>query len=170
MIIYDAIIIGGGVIGLSTLRSSLLAGYNTILIERNPHLCNGASGRNLGILCTGVDAPYGSLERALIRDDSIPNVRECCLVHNVPMRECGSLVCSWPWDDIDDDVDAGEKKLDDSQIARSGNSHARLQHVLYESHIAGDKDAAYLSSDKVAQLDPSLITECRMQRSCTYTR
>ena len=54
MIIYDAIIIGGGVIGLYTLRSSLLAGYNTILIERNPHLCNGASGRNSGILCTGV--------------------------------------------------------------------------------------------------------------------
>ena len=77
MTIYDAIIIGGGVIGLSTLRSSLLAGYNTILIERNPHLCNGASGRNSGILCTGVDAPYGSLERALIRD-SISNVREFC--------------------------------------------------------------------------------------------
>ena len=99
--IYDAIIIGVGVIGLSILHSSLLSNYNTILIEQNLHLLNGASGRNSGILCTGVDAPTNSLERALIRD-SISRVREFCIMYNVPMRECGSLVCLWPWDDTDD--------------------------------------------------------------------
>jgi len=112
--IYDAIIIGGGVIGLSTLHSSLISNYNTILIEQNLHLLNKASGRNSGILCTGVDASNGSLERALIRD-SISRVREFCLKYNVPMRECGSLVCLWPWDDdtvtsIVSSVD--EKKFD----------------------------------------------------------
>ena len=76
--IYDAIIIGGGVIGLSILHSSLMSNYNTILIEQNLHLCDGASGRNSGILCTGVDAPSSSLERALIRD-SISRVREFCV-------------------------------------------------------------------------------------------
>ena len=65
--VYDTVIIGGGVIGLSILRASLLAGYNAILLERNADLCDCASGRNSGVLCTGVDAPMGSLERALIR-------------------------------------------------------------------------------------------------------
>jgi len=156
--IYDAIIIGGGVIGLSILHTSLLSNYNTILIEQNLHLLDKASGRNSGILCTGVDAPCGSLERALIRD-SISRVREFCLMYNVPMRECGSLVCLWPWDDdTSDSVD--EKKfdglLDDEKISRD-----RLQQVLHESHIAGDTDAIFLSSSTISKMEPSLSTECR---------
>lgn len=58
--IYDTVIIGGGVVGLSILRTALLSGYNAILFERNPHLCDEASGRNSGIICTGVDAPAGT--------------------------------------------------------------------------------------------------------------
>ncbi|KAL7533939.1 hypothetical protein ACHAXR_005538 [Thalassiosira sp. AJA248-18] len=152
--IYDAVIIGGGVIGLSILRASLLAGHTAILIERNADLCDGASGRNSGVICTGVDAPSGSLERALIRD-SISQVREFCLTHNVPMRECGSLVCLWPWDEDED-----EKKSDEN-VDEIASSHARLKHVLQESHIAGDKDASFLSSEAVSKLEPSLSSKCR---------
>ena len=162
--IYDAIIIGGGVIGLSILHSSLLSNYNTILIEQNLHLLDKASGRNSGILCTGVDAPCNSLERALIRD-SISRVREFCKEFNVPMRECGSLVCLWPWDDatdssVDDDVssrvDEKKKFEDEEKISRD-----RLRQVLHESHIAGDTDATFLSSKAISKLEPSLSTECR---------
>jgi glycine/D-amino acid oxidase-like deaminating enzyme len=48
--IYDTVIIGGGVVGLSILRTALLSGYNAILLEKNPHLLDGASGRNSGII------------------------------------------------------------------------------------------------------------------------
>jgi glycerol-3-phosphate dehydrogenase len=112
---YDVVIIGGGIVGLSILHSALIAGYDAVLLERNPDLCDGASGRNSGILCTGVDAPLGSLERALIRD-SISRIRHFCKEHNVPMRECGSLICLWPWDD---------------------NDEAKLNEVLHESQMAG---------------------------------
>ena len=107
------------------------------------------------MLCTGVDAPSGSLERALIRD-SISCVREFCVVHNVPMRECGSLVCLWPWDE-----EEGEKKIDGKDVDKNAASYARLKHVLHESHIAGDKDASFLSSEEVARLEPSLSSKCR---------
>jgi len=159
--IYDAIIIGGGVIGLSILHSSLLSNYNTILIEQNLHLLNKASGRNSGILCTGVDAPNNSLERALIRD-SISRVREFCLMYNVPMRECGSLVCLWPWDDnTDSDVSSVNEKKFDGLLDEEKNSRDRLQQVLHESHIAGDTDAIFLSSSTISKMEPSLSTECR---------
>jgi glycerol-3-phosphate dehydrogenase len=166
IMIYDTVIIGGGVVGLSILRSALLDGYNAVLLERNPNLCDGASGRNSGVICTGVDAPSGSLERALIRD-SISRVREFCIDHNVPMRECGSLVCLWPWDEHNvnntttDEHD--EKKIDDEAIMSPTNSCSdeSLKHVLHESHIAGDKDAALLSSETVLQLEPSLSSNCR---------
>lgn len=156
--IYDTVIIGGGVVGLSILRASLQAGYNAILLERNPHLCNEASGRNSGVICTGVDAPSGSLERALIRD-SISRVREFCVEHNVPMRECGSLVCLWPWDEHDNIItdDEDEKKIDDDNtlVTKPGSPDDKLERVLQESLIAGD-DATLLSSETVLNLEPSL--------------
>ena len=159
--IYDAIIIGGGVIGLSILHSSLLSNYNTILIEQNLHLLNKASGRNSGILCTGVDAPTNSLERALIRD-SISRVREFCIMFNVPMRECGSLVCLWPWDDDTNDGNSSvDKKKFDGLLDEEKISRDKLQHVLHESHIAGDTDATFLSSSAIAKMEPSLSTDCR---------
>lgn len=166
IMIYDTVIIGGGVVGLSILRSALLDGYNAVLLERNLNLCDGASGRNSGVICTGVDAPSGSLERALIRD-SISRVREFCIEHNVPMRECGSLVCLWPWDEnnVNNTTDEhDEKKIDDEAImlpTKTKSSNESLKRVLHESHIAGDKDAALLSSETVLQLEPSLSSNCR---------
>ncbi|KAL7497461.1 hypothetical protein ACHAWT_007432 [Skeletonema menzelii] len=162
--IYDTVIIGGGVVGLSILHSSLLAGYNAILLERNPDLCDGASGRNSGIICTGVDAPSGSLERALIRE-SISRVRDFCVEHNVPMRECGSLVCLWPWDDHDDDTTThveDEKKIDDENafVTRAVSSNDKLKRVLQESHVAGDNHAALLTSETVNELEPALSSQC----------
>ena len=124
--------------------------YNAIiLLERNPNLCDGASGRNSGVICTGVDAPSSSLERALIRD-SISHVRGLCVEHNVPMRECGSLVCSWPWDDDHNDT-TDEKKIDDDAIMpiMKPSSDEKLERVLHKSHIAGDNDAELLSSETV---------------------
>jgi glycerol-3-phosphate dehydrogenase len=166
--IYDTVIIGGGVVGLSILQNSLLAGYNAILLERNPNLCDGASGRNSGVICTGVDAPSGSLERALIRD-SISRVREFCVQHNVPMRECGSLVCLWPWDDdhrdnnITEEEDVDEKKIDDDTVipVTKPTTNEKLERVLQESHIAGDNGATLLSPEAVLKLEPSLSSQCR---------
>lgn len=136
---YDVVIIGGGIVGLSILHSALIAGYDAVLLERNPDLCDGASGRNSGILCTGVDAPLGSLERALIRD-SISRIRHFCKEHNVPMRECGSLICLWPWDD---------------------NDEAKLNEVLHESQMAGDSDVKLLSPREVNDIESSISTKCK---------
>ncbi|KAL7464577.1 hypothetical protein ACHAXS_004915 [Conticribra weissflogii] len=163
--VVDTVIIGGGVVGLSILRTALLSGYNAILLERNPHLCDDASGRNSGIICTGVDAAPGSLERALIRD-SISRIREFCEDHNVPKRECGSLVCLWPWDEEEDEASGGnqeEEKLEnESEFADYGGKvNKKLRCILRDSHIAGDKDAAYWDSKEVATLEPSLSTNCQ---------
>jgi len=173
MITYDTLIIGGGVIGLSVLHTSLRSGYTAILLERNPHICDGASGRNSGVLCTGVDAPMGSLERALIRD-SISRVREFCGAMNVPMRECGSLVCLWPWDVVEKkktetEEEEDEKKLEDDEgedpTTNDNESlwkqNDKLKEVLHESHIAGDTHAVLLSPSQLSRMEPALSSECR---------
>jgi len=137
--IYDLIIIGGGVVGLSVLRTATLQGYHCALIEKEAHLLSHASGSNSGIACTGVDATPGTLERSLIRDSN-SMFRIYCKDLNVPTRPCGSLVCLWPWDDVKEN---------------------HMDHVLDESHDAGDTHASRLSSSQVRYLEPNLASYCR---------
>jgi len=139
--IYDVFIVGGGVVGISILRSATLAGWKCVLVEKESDLLSCASGSNSGIVCTGVDASPGTLERALIRD-SMSRLRPFLQQHNVPYRPCGSLVCEWPWD------------------ARNDNDN-RLDAVLQESHDAGDTHATRLTPQQVQNLEPNLADCCR---------
>ena len=133
---YDIVIVGGGVVGLAILRAATLQGWHCALVEQEEDLLFWASGSNSGILCTGVDAAPGTLERALIRD-SISIIRPFCQEMNVPYRDCGSLVCQWPWD-VED----------------------RLDEVLHESLNAGDNHAKRLTADQVRQWEPHLNDQC----------
>jgi glycerol-3-phosphate dehydrogenase len=123
---YDVIIIGGGVVGLAVLRAATLKGWRCALVERESDLLEWASGSNSGIVCTGVDA--APLERTLIQNS---NVRQFCHEMNVPYRDCGSLVCTWPWEDGD------------------------LDAVLHES-----LGAQRLTREEVRQWEPHLSQQC----------
>lgn len=146
---YDLIVIGGGVVGLACLRAATLKGWKCALVEAEPDLLSHASGGNSGIVCTGVDAASGTLERALIRD-SISEFRSYCTEHNIPLRPCGSLVCLFPWD-----IPSGSESSD--------NHVALLDHVLQESQTAGDSDAKLYTSgreilqEKEKNISPSLL-------------
>jgi glycerol-3-phosphate dehydrogenase len=133
---YDVVVIGGGVVGLAILRAATLEGWKCALVEREDELLSHASGSNSGIACTGVDCSPGTLERALIRD-SISHIRHFCREMNVPTRECGSMVCCWPWDEED-----------------------RLKEVLYESLDAGDTHAILLSSEQTLEREPRINPSC----------
>lgn len=133
--IYDLIVVGGGVVGLAVLRQATLDGWSCACIEREADLLAHASGSNSGIVCTGVDAAVGTLERALLRD-SISQIRLFCKAMNIPIRQCGSLVCQWPGDDD------------------------RLEDVLQESQLAGDTHAARLTAKEVLDREPFLNASC----------
>jgi glycerol-3-phosphate dehydrogenase len=151
-ILYDLIVIGGGVVGLACLRAATLEGWTCALVEAEPDLLSHASGRNSGVVCTGADAAPGSLERALIRD-SVSQFRAYCRDHNVPIRPCGSLVCRWPWDS--DGEGSGDN---DNDCQRNNNS---LDRVLDESHDAGDTHAKMLTGEQVLR-----EYECNLASTC----
>lgn len=135
--VFDVVVVGGGVVGLAILRAVALAGYHCAVIEKEPHLLHWASGSNSGIVCTGVDAAVGTLERALIRD-SIAQMRLYCRDMNIPTRPCGSLVCQWLWD---------EEK--------------HLPTVLAESVGAGDSQARILDENEVLTMERNLNPSCQ---------
>jgi glycerol-3-phosphate dehydrogenase len=163
--IYDVVIVGGGIVGLSILRhATTCCGWKCVLVEKERHLLTQASGSNSGIICTGVDATNGTLERALIRD-SISRIRPFLNAMNIPHRSCGSLVCQWSWDDQnagddddDDDNDIADEQNDDADQDKKAN--LRLDKVLVESHEAGDLHATKLTPKQLLQREPNLNPSC----------
>jgi len=59
---FDCLVVGGGVVGCSVSRLLQSLGARCAIIERNMYPLGRASGGNSGILCTGYDAPRGSME------------------------------------------------------------------------------------------------------------
>jgi glycerol-3-phosphate dehydrogenase len=151
-LIFDVVVIGGGVVGLSILRQATLWGYTACVVERELDLAGWASGSNSGIVCTGVDAPHGSLERALIRE-SISTVRYHCRAMNVPTREFGSLVCSWTWTTTTTTEGEEGDDDDDDNATKQGDG---LDEVLEQSHMAGDAHARRLTPEDVRNMEPAL--------------
>jgi glycerol-3-phosphate dehydrogenase len=64
--VYDAAVIGGGVVGTAVALALARRGAGTVLLEAQPELATGASGTNSGILHTGFDSVPGELETRLI--------------------------------------------------------------------------------------------------------
>lgn len=94
---YDVIIVGGGITGACTARDCAMRGLVTLLIERED-LCDGASGRNHGLLHSGaryaVNDPEGA--RECIRENKIlRRIASNCV------ESCGGLFISLPEDSLD---------------------------------------------------------------------
>ena len=64
--IFDAVVIGAGVVGCAITRALALAGAQVALVDKAPDILDGASKANSAILHTGFDAPPGSLEARCI--------------------------------------------------------------------------------------------------------
>ncbi len=54
---YDIVIIGGGIAGLSAAQEASRLGHSVVVLEAQSGLAMGASGRNAGILCAGINMP-----------------------------------------------------------------------------------------------------------------
>ena len=63
--IYDSIVIGGGVTGCSVARFLSLYDMSVILLEKETELCQGTSKANSGIAHAGHDPKPGTLKAAL---------------------------------------------------------------------------------------------------------
>ncbi len=91
MNIFDVIVIGGGVVGASILRSLSGSRLSALLLEKSDDVSTGSSRANSGIVHAGYDAEEGTLK-------ALFNVRGCkmypklCRELHVPYRQIGSLV------------------------------------------------------------------------------
>jgi len=90
---YDFVVIGGGIVGVST-ALSLVTMYpekHTILIEKEKSFASHQTGHNSGVIHAGVYYQPGSLKAKFCREGLEETINFCDL-HNIPYKNCGKLL------------------------------------------------------------------------------
>jgi (S)-2-hydroxyglutarate dehydrogenase len=91
--LYDFIVVGGGVVGLATAMELLAArpGASLLLLEKEPAVARHQTGRNSGVIHAGIYYAPGSLKAELCRRGAIAT-KEFCDEHGIRYETCGKLL------------------------------------------------------------------------------
>jgi len=91
--IFDYAVIGGGIIGLATAMTLGRRDPNAriILFEKEPEFAQHQSGRNSGVIHSGIYYKPGSLKAKLAREGNRSMV-EFCREHGIKHAVCGKII------------------------------------------------------------------------------
>ncbi len=89
----DVLVLGGGVVGVAVARALSLKGLKVTVLEKEEGLARHASGRNSGVLHSGVFNRPGTL-KAEMTSNGLPQVLAFCQARGVPHRVTGKVVCA----------------------------------------------------------------------------
>lgn len=98
-ILYDVIIVGGGVVGCFIARALSRYKLRLLLLERESDVCSGASKANTAIVHAGYDAKPGTLKASL----NVAGNRmydQICADLDVPFQRCGTYVVAFTEEDL----------------------------------------------------------------------
>lgn len=89
----DVVVVGGGIVGLATARSIARARPGTVVVvlEKERSVATHQTGRNSGVVHSGIYYRPGSLKAALCRE-GVGLMREFTREHGVPYVECGKVI------------------------------------------------------------------------------
>lgn len=87
----DALVIGGGIVGLSIARNLQLNSIETILVEKNSVIGEEVSSRNSGVVHSGIYYKQGSLKASLcLRGNKL--LHEYAALKNISLLKTGKLI------------------------------------------------------------------------------
>jgi L-2-hydroxyglutarate oxidase len=90
---FDELVIGGGIVGLAVAWAILERnpGTRLALVEKEADWARHQTGRNSGVMHSGIYYQPGSLKAKLCRDGN-RRLLEFCSVHGIPHETCGKLI------------------------------------------------------------------------------
>lgn len=90
---YDHAIIGGGIVGLATARELCLQspGARVVVIEKEPASAMHQSGRNSGVIHSGIYYKPGSLKAQYCKEGA-QAMKDFCMERDIPVKSCGKLI------------------------------------------------------------------------------
>ncbi len=91
--IFDFIVIGGGILGLSTARQlqQRYPGQSVLVLEKESSPAQHQTGHNSGVIHAGVYYKPGSLKAKFCKEGNIAT-KAFCNEHDIPFDECGKLL------------------------------------------------------------------------------
>jgi L-2-hydroxyglutarate oxidase LhgO len=128
----DAVVIGGGVIGLALARSLALAGRDVTLLESEPRLGQHASSRNSEVIHAGIYYPPGSLKARL------------CVVGKVLLYAYAA------------ENDVEHRRLGKVIVASRDEEVAALDGIRANAEQNGVHDLEWLEASEIAAFEPAV--------------
>lgn len=91
--IYDYVVLGGGIVGLSTAWQLQLrhSDKKVLLLEKESQFGQHQTGHNSGVIHAGIYYAPGSLKAQFCRQGVIATTR-FCREHKIPFEQCGKLL------------------------------------------------------------------------------
>jgi L-2-hydroxyglutarate oxidase LhgO len=129
----DCIVVGAGVIGLAVARRMAMAGFETLVLEREPSHGTHASSRNSEVVHAGIYYPTGSAKaRLCVRGRE--QLYRYCEERGIAYRRCGKLL-----------------------LATSETERDTLQGHLDSARRNGVTELDWLGPADVAALEPEVL-------------
>lgn len=129
---HDLVVIGAGILGLATAREFLLRqpGMDIVVLEKEREIAQHQTGRNSGVIHTGIYYAPGSLKARLCRSGS-QLLMEFCQEHRIPIDRCGKLL-----------------------IATTPAELPRLEELFRRGTLNGVPDLRMLPGEAIEELEP----------------
>jgi L-2-hydroxyglutarate oxidase len=116
---YDYLIVGGGIVGIST-AWQLLQRYpnkRILVLEKESHFAGHQTGHNSGVIHAGVYYQPGSLKADFCRRGNEATIK-FCLEHDIPYEQCGKLLVA---------TDQDEYSLMEKLFERAGENRIEVE-------------------------------------------
>ena len=132
--IYDYIIVGGGIVGISTAwqLKQRRPDASVIVIEKEVSLALHQTGHNSGVIHAGVYYAPGSLKATLCKAGE-KATKAFCKEHQIPFEQCGKLL-----------------------VATNTAELERMQ-ALYERCLENGIEVELLNQEQLQQQEPNII-------------
>ena len=119
--IYDYCIIGGGIVGLATARALLARtpGASLLLLEKETELGRHQTGRNSGVIHSGIYYAPGSFKARLCREGAA-RTKAFCQAQGIPYQERGKMIVATRPEEL--------PRLD-ALFARAGENGIRAERI-----------------------------------------
>ena len=128
----DAVVVGGGVVGLAVARALAQSGREVVILEAEDAIGTHTSSRNSEVIHAGIYYPQGSLKaRSCVAGKEL--LYEYCVAHGVPHRRSGKLI-----------------------VATNPSQEEELLSIQKKAHANGVTDVVWMTKAQVLALEPEL--------------
>jgi L-2-hydroxyglutarate oxidase len=134
-LLLDVVVVGGGILGLATARAITRArpGTRLALLEKESRLAQHQTGRNSGVLHSGIYYRPGSQKAAMCVAGRLA-MEQFCAEHDVPYARCGKLILAVRSGDVPR-LDELERRAHANGVRTERVGPLRLRD--FEPHAAG---------------------------------